>query len=69
MNEDKPLTIYTIDDIVNDSNIKMLIEDGAVAQMKLGSDDKIARRYANKYVGRAIAFIVATPYIYVQEGK
>ena len=69
LNEDKPLTIYTIDDIVNDSNIKMLIEDGAVAQMKLGSDDKIARRYANKYVGRAIAFIVATPYIYVQEGK
>ena len=69
LDEDKPLKLYRVDDIVNNANIKMLIDDGAVAKVKLDTDDINSRRYANRNIGRAIAFLVATPYIYAQEGK
>jgi len=69
IDQDKPLTVYSVDDIENDATVKMLIHDGSVAKMKLDSSDRRERRYANRRVGLAIAFIVATPYIYAQEGK
>jgi len=69
IDEDKPLETYTLDTLTNDTKIKMLVEDGAVATMDLESSDIIKRRKANRNIGRAIAFIVATPYIYAQEGK
>ena len=64
LDETKPLEIYQIEDL--ESNIQ--ISDGAIAKMALDSDILDDRRTANKRVGLAIAFIVATPYIYAQEG-
>ena len=63
-------THIALDDLTNDdSNIVQLINDGAVAKMQFKSNDNDDRYDANAMVGLAIAFIVATPYIYVQEGK
>jgi len=69
LDEDDPLHTYTIDDFTTNSTIVQAINDGAVAQMDLNSDDIEDRRDANSNVGLAIAFIVATPYIFAQEGK
>ncbi len=69
IDEDDPLHLYSLDDITNNSSIVHAINDGAVASLDLNSEDIEDRRDANERVGLAIAFIVATPYIYVQEGK
>ena len=69
IDEDDPLHAYSLDDLTNNSNIVQLINDGAVAKMQFKSNDNDDRYDANAMVGLAIAFIVATPYIYVQEGK
>jgi len=69
LDEDNPLRVYTLSELTNDTNIKLLINDGAVAKMALGSSVVKDRREANKRVGLAIAFIAATPYMYAQEGR
>ena len=67
LDDTKPLEVYNLDDIKS-SNIAIKINDGKVAKMSLNSNITDDRRDANKRVGLAIAFIVATPYIYAQEG-
>ncbi len=67
LNVDNPLKVYKIDDI-NNGDIALKIHDGSVEDMNLDSSVVKDRREANQRVGLAIAFIVATPYIYAQEG-
>jgi hypothetical protein len=69
LDDENPLKIYSIEDLESDSSVKRRLQDGAVEQMNLNSSDINDRRLANRFIGRAIAFIVATPYIYAQEGK
>jgi len=66
---DNPLRVYTLAELTDDTGIKRLIGDGAAAKMALDSTVVKDRREANGRVGLAIAFIVATPYIYAQEGR
>jgi hypothetical protein len=68
LDEDDPLHNYTLEDFTSNSTIVQAINDGAVAKMALNSVDLEDRRDANYQVGLAIAFIVATPYIFAQEG-
>jgi len=68
IDESKPLEVYTPDRLAT-SSIAIKIDDGGIAKMNLNSDTVSKRREANERVGLAIAFIVATPYIYAQEGK
>ena len=69
IDEEDPLKTYSLDELTNNNNIVQRINDGAVAKMQLKSNDINDKRHANSRVGLAIAFIVATPYIYAQEGK
>jgi len=69
IDEDDPLHVYSLDDLTNNNDLVQAINDGAVAKMKLTSSNINDRRDANAKIGLAIAFIVATPYIYAQEGK
>ena len=64
LDETKPLSVY--DDEALLDNIR--INDGEIAKMDLDSESVSERRMANARVGLAIAFIVATPYIYAEEG-
>jgi hypothetical protein len=68
LDENDPLAIYDETQIQSDSAIVQRLDDAAIARLELNSSDKDKRRYANKNVGLAIAFIAATPYIFVEEG-
>ena len=67
LNVDDPLHIYTLEELTSDA-LAIKLHDAEVSSMKLHSSDSTERQTANYRVGLAIAFIVATPYIYVQEG-
>ena len=69
LDSEKPLEVYSYLQITTDTTIKQLLNDGSVVRMDLGSSDLSKRREADYRVGLAIAFIVATPYNFVQEGK
>ncbi len=69
LDEQNPLATYTKAQIVNNSGIKRLLNDGAIAPMDLKSRDIKKRRQADYRVNLAISFIAATPYIYAQEGR
>ncbi len=69
IDEEKPLEVYSLSDLSDNITLIQLIRDGSIAKMDLESSDISDRRRANRRVGLAIAFIVATPYIYVQEGR
>lgn len=67
LDDTKPLEVYTLADIQS-SSVAIKIDDAGVAKMNLSSSVVADKREANQRVGLAIAFIVATPYIYAQEG-
>jgi len=67
LDESKPLEVYNLDTLKS-SDIAIQINDSGIAKMNLDSNITDDRREANERVGLAIAFIVATPYIYAQEG-
>jgi len=69
INRANPLAVYNKNQITNNSSIKTLIHDASVAKMDLKSSDGAKQRAANYRVNLAISFIVATPYIYAQEGR
>ena len=63
-----PNRVLSTGDLVTDSNLAELVEDLAASEMALGSSDPTERTLANRRVGTAINFILATPYIFAQEG-
>jgi len=67
LDENNPLKVYSQEEIES-GNVALRISDGSVAKMNLGSSDADEKKEANERIGLAIAFIVATPYIYAQEG-
>jgi len=69
LDKENPTALYTTAQITQNSGIKRLLNDGAVARMDLKSSDIRKRREADYRVNLAIAFIAATPYIYAQEGR
>jgi len=46
-----------------------LVNSLSVQSLPLDSIDTDEKRYANERIGQAINFIVATPYIFAQEGR
>ncbi len=69
LDEENPLKVYKIDELQNDRLIVDKINDAGVARVDLNSNDIEIKREANERVGKAIAFICTTPYIFLQEGK
>ena len=59
---------YTEDEIISDPVLLERINDLAIAPLQLDSEDPNKRNNAQYRVGLAIAFIVATPYVFAQEG-
>ena len=69
LDEENPLRVYKMDELQNDRLIVDKINDAGVARVELNSNDIEIKREANERIGKAIAFISATPYIFLQEGK
>jgi len=69
LDEENPLRIYSLDELENDRLIADKISDAGVARLELKSSDIDTKRDANTRIGKAIAFISATPYMFLQEGK
>lgn len=69
LDEENPLKVYSLDELENDRLLVDKISDAGVARVELASTDIDTKREANERVGKAIAFISATPYIFLQEGK
>lgn len=64
-----PQRIITSHELATDPGLAGLLTDLAGRTLALNSDDTKARAFANEKVGQAINFIVASPYIFVQEGR
>ncbi len=69
LDENDPLRVYTEAELESDNAILSLLHDASIALMDLDSSDIELRRDADSRVGLAIAFIVTTPYIYLEEGR
>jgi len=59
---------YTEDDINVDPVLQERLQDLAISTVHLESDDPNKRNAAQYRVGLAVSFIVATPYVFAQEG-
>ncbi len=57
------------DELESDPLLIDLVAGMSASTLALSSSDRAARLAANARVGQAINFIVATPYIFVQEGR
>ena len=65
-----PDTVYYPEDFSDpQSELGVLLETHANMELNLDAGDDEIREDANRYVQRAIAFIAATPYTYLQEGR
>lgn len=60
---------YSWSDIKSDYNLQTKINDAAIGTLRLESSDEDARQEDLDRVGLAISFIIATPYMHVQEGQ
>ncbi len=69
LDEKNPLKIYTQDELTNDKLVADKINDAGVAKIDLNSTTLATKREANTRIGKAIAFISATPYFFLQEGR
>ncbi len=65
---DQPNAEISSSDLSSEIHTERLL-DLSITRMNLTSDDDKKLRQANERVGLAIAFIVATPYMFAQEGK
>jgi hypothetical protein len=61
--------VITTADLASDPALVNLVQSLSVRTLPLDSADSTERRAANARVGQAINFIVATPYIFAQEGR
>ncbi len=68
------LSLYDLDrvitqgDLDSDPDLQQIINDMAALTIDLTSSDDSTRQQANVRVGSAVNFIVATPYMFAQEG-
>lgn len=66
---DNPQLPVTSNEIANDNNVRTLVTDLGNQELALNSGDTDERRRANERMGQAVAFIVASPFIFAQEGR
>ncbi len=65
-----PGTVYYASDLENGtSEIGSIVARHGAMTLELESDDEDTRKLANIFVQRAISFISATPYTFLQEGR
>ncbi len=70
MDPKNPTRVYTKTELETDPFYKERVSDGGKARIDgLASKESKLRRTANHRIGLAIAFILATPYAFAQEGK
>lgn len=62
-------TVITTQDLETDSQLIALLSELETRSLGFESPDERLRQAANAGVGQAINFIIATPYIFAQEGK
>ena len=68
------LSLYDLDrvitqaDLETDADLQQIVNDMASLTLELSSSDNSLRQQANVRVGSAVNFIVATPYMFAQEG-
>ena len=60
--------VNTENEIATDPFLQERFNDLAIATLQLDSDDPDKRNNAQYRIGLAIAFIIATPYVFAQEG-
>ncbi len=68
-NENDPEKIQYAEDLAQGTPARRIIESAGNSHLALNSNDPDEREDANKYIQRAIAFIAATPYTFIEEGK
>lgn len=61
--------VITERDLKHNPRIRRIVRSLAGQQLKLDSSKKALREEAHRRLGRAIAFIVATPFSFAQQGK
>jgi hypothetical protein len=61
--------VITTADLTSDAALAGLVQSLSARNLPLDSANSTERRAANARVGQAISFIVATPYIFAQEGR
>ena len=65
-----PDTVYHADDFTDpQSETGIILQTHADMELLIDDDDPDTRRTANRYIQRALAFIAATPYTFLQEGR
>jgi len=65
-----PDTVYTTADLEEtQSEIHTVIQAQGELSLNLDDEDPDLRKTANRYIQRTIAFIAATPYTFLEEGR
>jgi len=68
LDESDPERVYTVDDLRTQPALSKIVALGEV-ELALDAGDATVRKGENTAIQRAIAFIAATPYAFLQEGK
>ena len=61
--------VFSTDEIESDMTLMDLLSSNAASVLALADTDDDTRRAANRRVGLAVSFIIATPFIFAQEGR
>jgi hypothetical protein len=70
VDKNNPLRVYSSEEIENDQNLQKIFSELESTNLEdLTSENTNKRLRAKERIGLAVAFIVATPYMFVQEGK
>jgi hypothetical protein len=69
VDKSNPLKVYTSEEIQNDENLQQIISELENTNLDITSENTNKRLREKEKIGLAVAFIVATPYMFVQEGK
>ncbi len=69
VDENRPEVVYSSADIETNVTLRELYTDAGIAIVPLDSADPDERSTANRRIGLAINFILATPYAFAQEGN
>lgn len=68
LDEDNPDRIYSVTEIESDPIIVEKLADAKVSLVYLDHEESDIRQSANARVGFAINFVIATPFIFIEEG-
>lgn len=70
LDDQNPTKVYYKSDFEGEfSDVKQKIDDAEISLIDLDSKDEQSRSDANSRIALAIAFISATPYMFIEEGK